>query len=513
MRLNLIMSQSKCNFLKHIARCDYEYRSIDGSCNNKRHPTYGRLNEPFTRLSPYNYDGLNDPNDENLPNVRTISNKIFHQPGPMPNQKCITNYAWLWGQFLDHTIVLTGGSGEPYDICIPEGDPHFDPDSTGTQKIHFTRTGFDPETGTNNIPREQINLLTPFIDGSSIYGSDSERNLFLRELCGGKMKESEGGMLPFTDGHYDNAGPSGKAIYLAGDVRCNEHIGLTAIHTLFVREHNYWAKQIAEKNPKLCDEEIYQRAKIIIEAELQAITFNEFLPTILGKHAVPKYSGYDSSVNPLLSNEFGTAVYRYGHSQVASNIYNDLDQQLKDTFFTPHIIGNNGGIDCILKSYAISKCDVVDARFINDLRNFLFGKPGQGGHDLAALNIQRGRDHGLSSYNGVREALGLPPVATLEDLDGRLVELYSSINDVELYVGGLIEQTMEGSLFGELFHKIIRDQFMRVRDGDRLWYENRFSKDEVRYINSIKLSDIIKRNTCAKVQCNVFRLASCTYNS
>ena len=121
------------------------------------------------------------------------------------------------------------------------------------------------------------------------------------------------------------------------------------------------------------------------------------------------------------------------------------------------------------------------------------------------MNIQRGRDHGLPDYNTVRAGVGLEKYTTFSqmtpnvDLQQKLQDLYGDIDNVDLFVGGLIEEHVEGSQLGELFHHIIRDQFIRCRDGDRFWHKNRkLPCGLVSYIEKTKLSDIIMRNTCVK---------------
>ena len=67
---------------------------------------------------------------------------------------------------------------------------------------------------------------------------------------------------------------------------------------------------------------------------------------------------------------------------------------------------DEGGIAPVLRGLAAQVQQSVDTQIVPDVRNFLFGPPGAGGLDLASLNIQRGRDHGLSDYNSMREASG-----------------------------------------------------------------------------------------------------------
>lgn len=480
--------------LKQLCNCCFEYRTLNGCNNNLTNPDWGKADQPFLRLVPPDYtvgtdgaDGLAGPD---RCSARVASNLIFAQDQPIPNKKCASNMFWLWGQFIDHDLVLTLTGTDCEDITV-SSDPVF------TEDLSFKRSIFDPMSS----PREQINSISAFLDGTNVYGTTKERNDFLRTFCKGKLKLSEGGLLPFNDGNYENAG--GNVWFVAGDIRCNEHIGLASMHTLFAREHNYWAEQICKKCPCLCDEEIYQRAKLMVESEIQAITYNEFLPLLLGCCSLNKYNGYDSSINPQIYNMFATAAYRFGHSMVASKIFKCKNLKLKDIFFSSYHICNSGGIDNILRNFACTISEELDAKVIDDLRNFLFGT-GPAGHDLVSLNIQRGRDHGLPDYNTVRCALGLPKITAFSDLssdqkiiDG-LQECYGDVDNIDLFVGGLLEKHKCGSMLGPLFHKIVKIQFQRIRNADRLWYERRLTCEQVKFVNNLKLSDVIKRNTCIK---------------
>ena len=240
------------------------------------------------------------------------------------------------------------------------------------------------------------------------------------------LKTSHGNLLPFNINELPNA-PSAEApnFFLAGDFRANEQTGLTAMHTLFVREHNYWAKVIAKSNSSLDGDTIYEVARAIVGAEMQIITYQEFLPFLLGPKALPRYEGYKSEVNPSIANVFATASYRFGHTMLSSQLLR-LDRRLKEideghldlasAFFNPNRIINEGGIDPVLRGLAHQPAQEIDTLLDDDVRNFLFGPPGAGGFDLAALNIQRGRDHGLPGYNEVRRNFDLEPAEDFADI-------------------------------------------------------------------------------------------------
>jgi hypothetical protein len=153
----------------------------------------------------------------------------------------------------------------------------------------------------------------------------------------------------------------------------------------------------------------------------------------------------------------------------------------------------------------------VDNQLVDSLRNFLFGQPGEGGFDLASLNIQRGRDHGLADYNRVRRAYGLPRVRSFAQISSdpeiqqKLRDLYGDVDNIDLWVGGLAEDHLPGSSFGPLITRVMADQFERVRDGDRFWYQRVFSGAQLAQLENTRLSDIIKRNTSiTNLQDNVF---------
>jgi hypothetical protein len=492
------------NFDSHAMELDcdqfYEFRSINGACNNFENPLYGSAGIELLRNSTDAYeDGISLPSGYDRPNPRLISNILANQTVSIPNQDGASDFIWQWGQFLDHDIDLTGSAmpKEYFNVTVPAGDPYFDPNSTGTQVIPLTRSIYDENSPPN--PRQQINQITAYIDASNVYGSNDIFAESLRdEKNPAKLKTSKGNLLPESGGFF-----------VAGDVRANEQIGLTAMHTLFVREHNRLADEIAHKNPDYSDEQVYQIARKIVGAKIQFITYNEFLPKLLGPESIPQWEEYDPTINPGISNEFSTASYRYGHSQLSPNLM-ILDNSymeyvpLRDAFFNPTLFKEKG-LDPILRGLASQKAQEIDNKVVDDVRNFLFGPPGSGGFDLASLNIQRGRDHGLADYNTVRVAYGLENktsfTAITEDpyLQNKLATTYTNgTNTIDLWVGGLAEDHVQGAMVGETIRTILIDQFTRLQNGDRFWYQNDLFFQDPEYLNEIEsttLSQIIKQNT------------------
>ena len=363
-------------------------RTYDGTGNNLANPQWGSTDEQLLRVAESEYgDGISTPAGADRPSAREISNALVNQEVEEPNERQLSAFIYVWGQFIDHDMDLTEPptvGREAYNVSVPLGDAYFDPDSEGGQWINLNRSRYDAATGTSvDNPREQINQITAWIDGSMIYGSSQSTADSLRTFVGGKLRTSAGNLPP-----TDAAGN-----FLAGDARANENVELTSMHALFVREHNWWATQIARQSPRLGDEAIYQQARAIVIAEIQAVTYNEFLPALLGGGALDAYSGYDPTVDPSIANEFSTASFRI-HTMINDDVEffgNDgravRDEiELAEAFFNPALLRETGA-DSIIKYLASTTAQEIDPQIVGSLRNFLFGQPGQGGFDLASLKI------------------------------------------------------------------------------------------------------------------------------
>jgi peroxidase len=492
-----------------------EARSADGTGNNKRHPTWGAARQPLRRNSTVAYsDGVSTPARANGPSPRLVSSTVSPQSGTMPNSVGASDLIWQWGQFLDHDLDLStdpndDGTVEVFNITVPTGDPYFDPSAQGGATIPLNRSGFIA----GSSPRQQLNKLTSYIDGSMIYGSDATRAAALRANDGtGRLKTSAGNLLPFNVDDLPNVnGPVSdpRTLFVAGDVRANEQVGLTSMHTLWMREHNRIAGLLHGEFPQLTDEQVYQTARSVVIAEVQHITFDQWLPILLGPDGVDAYRGYDSSVDATVENLF-TNLYRVGHTLLSPSLLllgNDGRPvlggsiALKDAFFKPDFFIEGMGIDPVLLGQATQRAQEVDPFVVDAVRNFLFGQPGQGGLDLVSLNLQRGRDHGLPSYNQARRDYGLFPLTRFSQISSnkqivaKLASVYRSVDDIDPWIGALAEDHVSGALVGPLLQAVVGDQFQRARDGDRFFYESYLPQYLVEWTKKQTLAMVIKRNT------------------
>ncbi len=476
-----------------------QFRQIDGSGNNFSDPSLNQSNTDFARLGPANFaDGV-DAMQPGL-NPREISDIVVAN-GPDThlevNGVALSGMMYAWGQFVDHDLDLEKAGTNTADISIPV--PAGDSLPEGTI-IPLTRVAIDPATGIAGHPAAAINTVTGWLDGSQVYGSDAATAASLR-TADGHMKVSAGNNLPIV---MTAQGPA----FAAGDVRAQENPDLTALQTLFVREHNYQVDQLHREHPNWNGDQLFEMAKAITTAEMVNITYNEFLPHLLGPNAISAYHGYDASVNPTITEEFEGAAYRFGHSIVSSDITGisnsgatTAEQALADSFFeSPATFVANGGADGLLRHLSSDTAQPLDTHIIEDLRNLLNDSPDA--TDLAAINIQRAHDLGLGTLNETRAAVGLAPYTSFDQITSdtttaaALKQAYGTVDAVDLWTGGLAEDHTAGAAIGQTFGRIIADQFEALRDSDRLYFENQgFDRQTLSEIKSTTLSDIIQRDT------------------
>lgn len=518
-------------------------RTIDGVGNNVNHPEWGSAGGEVIHDVPVAFeDGISEPCRPDGMNARQLSNKLFHQSTPLFNASDLSDFVWAFGQFIDHDIVLIENfdsrfaQEESVSVVVPPDDTIMTPGKI--IPIMRSRERAGSGTGMNN-PRTYDNEITAFVDASTVYGSDKERADWLRAFEGGKLKTSAGNRLPWNtiDGEFgslidvdaphmaDDVGLSAK-LFVAGDVRANENPLLAGLHLLFVREHNRLCDQWLMEDPSLdpsspqTDEELYQRARSLVSGIIQNIVYNEWLPSI--GIELPVYEGYNENVNPSITNAFSAAIFRWGHTMINDNILRvDQDGEtiasgnvgLRDAFFNP-IESLRFDLEYYLKGMGIQKQQSRDCRLVSSVRNFLFeGNPILGGLDLAAINIERGRERGLPDYNNLRIYYGLEPLMSFEQIAANptdvpvLEEIYGDVWKLDPWVGMLAEPSTDQSVFGELIVTGMREQFRALRDGDRYYYLNDegITSTDLDLIKASTFASVILRNTHLECfQDNVF---------
>ncbi|KAJ0057305.1 hypothetical protein NL108_002279 [Boleophthalmus pectinirostris] len=551
-----------------------KYRTATSVCNNLQNPRLGASNTPFTRWLPAEYDdGISQPKGWNnrtlnnflLPLVRHVSNNILATTDAgVVNDTEYTHMVTLFGQWNDHDLTFTPFSpsirsfsnglncdescerSEPcIPIPIPPGDPRLptgkDSCIPAFRSAPTCGTGFSAYNfGGEPRKREQINALTAFLDLGQVYGSEEKLALFLRDT------ENEGGLmrvntefrdngrelLPFTNMEMNMCATRKRVTndttatevpcFIAGDVRVDENIALTSIHTLFVREHNRVARALKRINPQWDSETLYQESRKILGAYTQIFVFRDYLPHIVGPDTMRRllgpYPGYSPRVDPSISNVFATAAYRFAHLAIQPILgrlnanYREHSQfpsvSLYRSFFTPWRVIFEGGIDPLIRGLirGPAKLNTQDHMLVDALRERLFQFVQHLALDLGSLNMARGREHGLPGYNAWRRFCGLSAprnqaelaqVMNNTKLARKLLELYGTPENIDVWLGGVAEPFVRGGRVGPLFACLIANQFKNIRQGDRLWYENPgvFTRRQRIALSRVSLSRVICDNT------------------
>jgi peroxidase len=591
-----------------------EGRSLDGFGNNLADPTRGQAGRPYARVALANYaDGVGAP--VSGPEPRYVSNRIFNDVAQnVFSERGVSQWGFVWGQFLDHTFGLRLEGDQEAPIAFDANDP-LEEFRNDVGSIPFTRSAAAEGTGHDSV-REQVNTVSAYIDAFAVYGGTLDRLDWLRvgPLDGDPTNNraelnTDDGYLPTGASRPAAETPSMQlvgrlvadpdAAIVAGDVRANENIALTATHTLFVREHN----RIVAALPRDLPQEVkFAIARRVVGAEQQWITYREFLPATGVE--LPPYRGYDPTVDPSITNEFATVGFR-AHSQVHGELETEVplhrispddlaaleaegvevttaDDTAEIAVPLNVAFGNPGllrdiGLGNVLAGLGSEPQYANDEMIDNQLRSVLFQIPGpevddpeqcldgatlpgcfSGVMDLGAIDIARGRDHGMPTYNQMRVAYGLEPAntftdvtgetteafpsdpqlesdatiddpdtlafVTLTDADGARVEpgsdaaeedvvaatrrttvasrlnaIYGTVDRLDAFTGMLAEPHVEGTEFGPLQLAMWTAQFTALRDGDRFFYANDDVLRDIKHVFGIDfrrtLADVIADNT------------------
>ncbi|XP_029992823.1 dual oxidase 1 isoform X2 [Sphaeramia orbicularis] len=528
-----------------VCEITWEVPRFDGWYNSLGYPKRGAVGSHLMRLVPAHYwDGVYQPvHDPLLPNPRTLSRMLSDGPSGLPSTRNQTVLSLFFGYHVTFEIFDSRNPGCPpefMNILVPKGDPVFDPAATGQVLLPFQRGPWDKESGQSpSNPRTQVNLVTAWIDGSSIYGPSASWSDSLRSFSGGLLTSgSEWNMPNQEKGHsfmWSAADPSTgehgpQGLYELGNAWANENMFTAAEGIIWFRYHNYIASKLHEEHPEWSDEKLFQNARKTVVATFQNIAVYEWLPGYLVDKRLSPYPGYQKFVDPGISPEFEVAAIRFGITMAPPGVYmrnrtchfrevlnrdgsSSPGMRLCNSFWNRQNVNVKTGqdIDELIMGMSSQIAEREDNVVVEDLRDYMYGPLRLTRTDLVALTIQRGRDFGLRSYTDVRKALDLPSVNTFGDVNPELnrtnpqlfrdiAELYNGdISKLELFPGGLLE-CADGP--GPVFSAIILDQFERIRNGDRFWFENKqnglFTDEEIQIIRNVTFHDVIVAVTSAE---------------
>ncbi|OQR66314.1 hypothetical protein BIW11_05001, partial [Tropilaelaps mercedesae] len=527
----------------------HKYRSFSGHCNNVQNPNWGSSGSRYGRFLPPEYaDNISEPRMQSstgspLPSARSVS-LLIHSDANRPHPHVNVMFVAL-AEFialdLANTVPYMGPHYEPLNCCgVPLGlfhpecfpirVPFKDPTHEHRACLQYIRSAPAVRSGCTFGPREQINQATSFIDASPLYGNSEEEAASLRLFRGGELRTEK--RLDKTESAPRMAPGSpkichGEFCFLAGDIRINENAALSSMHTLWLREHNRVARALASLNPHWGDYVLFEETRRIIIAEMQHIVYAEMLPTIIGSELMERYklrplsSGYFENYNinldPSTTNEAASVVLNFVISMMPGHLeYLDLHNstrrnrvEISKTFYASNEVRShtNEFVLGMLAQHAQAGDEYISVEMTKTQTiNTTLHQPSP---DTVSAIIQRGRDHGVPGYTAFRRFCGLtPPLQRFEDMATiitpetvkKLAFLYQTVDDVDLFVGGLAETPLEGAVIGPTFACLLALQFQISKYGDRFYYENdlppsKLSKEQLAQIRRTSLARLICDNS------------------
>ncbi|CAH1775162.1 unnamed protein product [Owenia fusiformis] len=506
---------------------------FDGWYNNLAFPDWGSVKSALMTKIPTAYaDFTYHMSGEDRPNAREISNAVFAGPSGLPSYINRTALFVFFGQQVSSEIVRSSEEStcpiELIKVPVPKCDSDFDPDCEGDKTLPFLRSSYDQKTGMSpNRPRRQLNHVTSWIDGSSIYGTGNVWANCLRSFKNGTLLVQTNNFYPanndiglplvgYNMGSMTNEAKNPEKMWMLGSRVGHQNPALLSISILWFRYHNYLAHTIQLKQPSWSDQKVFEAARKWVIASLQNIVMYEWLPALLYEDT-ESYSGYQSHIPPTISSVFEAAAFRFPHTMVPPGIYiRDYKCRFRTTKHGPALRLCNTywdsqeciqelGFDEVLMGLSSQIGEREDNILVTDLRGKLFGPKFSSRQDLGVLTIMRGRDNGLADFNTARKVFGLEPITKWEDINPYLYHtnpepienlrrIYNgSLDKLDIFPAGLMESGPSGP--GPFFKAVIKEQFKRIRDGDRFWFENSdnnlFTDAEVAEIKAIKLKDIM----------------------
>ncbi|CAG2209010.1 PXDN [Mytilus edulis] len=455
-----------------IAKCENNcrYRSADGSCNNRIHPEWGTTFSPQIRFLPPDYGDQFD--------IGVVPRSTSVTGHKLPSPREISNSV--------HNAGMTAPRDHTYNINL----------------MHFG-------------PSNQMNQKTSYLDLSLIYGNSIEGEQRFRQFG----SEGEQRFRQFGSGkncHFGNSieGEQRFRQFGSGHPKSFDAT-LNIFHVIFLRENDKILRDL--KHLGWNGESLYKEARKIMSAVYQHIVYTEYVPAVIGQDVMLRYGlkstqyGHNTMYNPktdaTTSNVFATAAIRFAHSTFDTFEKDVIQGFSPETFQNYSNIVTNSPSSSTLFTRFQSKTD----RFMTDFgRNKLWESEPKNSVDTMSFDIQRGRDHGLPSYNRWREYCGLRPILHFgKGIMGfadhtigatkALSSVYRHPDDIDLISGAMAERPVSGGIVGPTFACLLGEQFALFKTGDRFFYENDFyptgfTKGQLRQIKKQSLASVMCRH-------------------
>jgi hypothetical protein len=470
-------------------------RTLDGTFNNLDDPLMGSLGSRFGRNVPLEKTALEKNPLE--PNPRTVSRELLTRKEFIP-ATTLNLLAGAWIQFEVHDWFSHGKNEEQNPWLVPLDDD----DPWPEHPMQIQRTRADPSASADGPPTF-VTDDTHWWDGSQIYGRDPRFAEALRTGEHGKLRLDELGLIPEDiEAHVDLTGVAG-----------NFWVGLALLHSLFMREHNAVCDRLHLAHPELSDDELYDKARLVVAALMAKIHTTDWTPAIIahpttvkalrtnwwgleGEHLDKRLGRLTSNevlrgipgsptalhgVPYALTEEF-VCVYRmhplipdeYGFRSLADD--KPLQERTLPEVSVQHVRERFSEMSMpdLLYSFGTSHPGAITLhnfpRFLQD-----FHRADGSRVDLASIDVVRVRERGVPRYNEFRRLLHLKAFKTFEAMADTpehaedLRRVYSDPEEVDTMVGMYAERKPKGFGFSDTAFRIFILMASRRLEADRFF--------------------------------------------
>jgi hypothetical protein len=501
-------------------------RTLDGTYNDLDDPLMGSLGSRFGRNVPPELT-VREPDDLLLePNPRRISRDLLTRDEFLP-ATTLNLLAGAWIQFEVHDWFSHGKNETESPWTIPlEGD-----DPWPEKPMQIPRTRRDPSSNRNG-PATFVTDDTHWWDGSQIYGRDPAFASAIRSGENGKLRVDEHGLPPREiDAHVDFTGVAG-----------NFWVGLALLHSLFMREHNAVCDKLHSSHPELSDDELYDKARLVVAALMAKIHTVDWTPAIiahpttvfalrtnwwglegerldklLGRRTksevfrgIPGSPTNHHGVPYSLTEEF-VAVYRM-HPLIPDEF--SFRALADDSVLQERTLPDLGAVHVRERLDELSMADLLysfgtshpGAIALHNYPRFLqhFDRPDGTLVDLASIDILRTRERGVPRYNEFRRLLHLKPFDTFEEMTDtpehaeQLRAIYGDVERVDTMIGMYAERKPRGFGFSDTAFRIFILMASRRLESDRFFTRDYrpeiYTQEGIDWVESTSMRTLLLRH-------------------